>query len=121
VRHRLGPRGIVGVQLPERHARATRERLQRRYSDVPEAPPPEVQRAIDDIIALLRGESRELSNVCQATAAECRFTTAELTSRRRTSAPDQSRRCFEAAVVIGTKPGAHVCGILFSSFNATIP
>jgi methylated-DNA-[protein]-cysteine S-methyltransferase len=59
-----GARGIVGVQLPERHARATRERLRRRYSDVPEAPPPpEVQRAIDDIIALLRGESRELSNV----------------------------------------------------------
>jgi methylated-DNA-[protein]-cysteine S-methyltransferase len=59
-----GPRGIVGVQLPERHARATRERLQRRYPDVPETPPPpEVQRAIDDIIALLRGESRELSNV----------------------------------------------------------
>ena len=59
-----GPSGIVGVQLPERHARATRERLQRRYSDVPEAPPPpDVQRAIDDIIALLRGEPRELSNV----------------------------------------------------------
>jgi methylated-DNA-[protein]-cysteine S-methyltransferase len=59
-----GPSGIVGVQLPERHATGTREHLQRRYPDVPEAsPPPEVQRAIDDIIALLRGESRELSNV----------------------------------------------------------
>jgi methylated-DNA-[protein]-cysteine S-methyltransferase len=59
-----GPRGIVGVRLPERHATATRERLQRRYPDVPAAsPPPEVQRAIDDIIALLRGESRELTNV----------------------------------------------------------
>jgi methylated-DNA-[protein]-cysteine S-methyltransferase len=59
-----GPRGIVGVQLPERHATAPRERLQRRYPDVPEAsPPPEVQRAIDDIIALLSGEARELSHV----------------------------------------------------------
>lgn len=59
-----GPRGIVGVRLPERHATATRERLQRRYPDVPEAsPPPEIQRAIDDIIALLRGDARELSNV----------------------------------------------------------
>jgi methylated-DNA-[protein]-cysteine S-methyltransferase len=59
-----GPRGIAGVQLPERHATATRERLQRRYPGVPEAqPPPEVQRVIDDIIALLRGEARELSNV----------------------------------------------------------
>lgn len=59
-----GPCGIVGVQLPERHATATRGRLRRHYPDVPEAsPPPEVQRASDDIIALLRGESRELSNV----------------------------------------------------------
>lgn len=58
------PRGIVGVQLPERHATATRERLQRRYPDVPESsPPPQVQQAIDDIMALLRGELRELSNV----------------------------------------------------------
>jgi methylated-DNA-[protein]-cysteine S-methyltransferase len=58
------PRGIVGVQLPERHATVTRERLQRRYPDVPEAsPPPEVQRAIDNVIALLRGEPQELSNV----------------------------------------------------------
>jgi methylated-DNA-[protein]-cysteine S-methyltransferase len=59
-----GPRGIAGVQLPERHATATRERVQRRYPNVPEAlPPPEVQGTIDDIIAWLRGESRELSNV----------------------------------------------------------
>ncbi len=59
-----GPRGIVGVQLPERRATATRGRLQRRYPDVPEAsPPPEVQRTIDDIVALLRGELRDLSDV----------------------------------------------------------
>jgi len=59
-----GPCGIVGVQLPERHPAATRKRLQRRYPNVPEASPPRaVQEAIDDIIALLRGESREFSNV----------------------------------------------------------
>lgn len=59
-----GPRGIVGIQLPDRHAAATRDRLQRRYRGVQEAsPPPAVQRAIDDIIALLRGEPRDLSSV----------------------------------------------------------
>jgi len=59
-----GPCGIVGVQLPERHATATRRRLRRRHPDAPEASPPtEVQRAIHDIIALLRGEPRELSHV----------------------------------------------------------
>ena len=55
------PRGIVGVQLPERHATATRERLQRRYPDVPESsPPPQVQQAIDDIMALLRGDRKSV-------------------------------------------------------------
>jgi methylated-DNA-[protein]-cysteine S-methyltransferase len=59
-----GPCGIAGVQLPERHAAATRARLRRRYPGAPEAaPPPDVQRTIGDIAALLRGESRELSNV----------------------------------------------------------
>ncbi len=58
-----GAGGIVGVQLPERNATATRERLQRGYPEAPVAsPPPGVQRAIDDIVALLRGEARDLSN-----------------------------------------------------------
>ncbi|MGH7156363.1 MAG: methylated-DNA--[protein]-cysteine S-methyltransferase, partial [Acetobacteraceae bacterium] len=43
---------------------ATRARLQRRHPDAPEAsPPPDVQRTIDDITALLRGEARELSHI----------------------------------------------------------
>ncbi|MCL2429639.1 MAG: methylated-DNA--[protein]-cysteine S-methyltransferase [Alphaproteobacteria bacterium] len=59
-----GPRGILGVQLPDRHAAATRDRLQRRFRGLPEAsPPPEVERAIDAIVALMRGESRDLSDV----------------------------------------------------------
>lgn len=59
-----GARGILGVQLPERHDGATRARLIRRYPDAAETPPPpHVQRAIDDIIGLLRGEKRDLSTV----------------------------------------------------------
>jgi methylated-DNA-[protein]-cysteine S-methyltransferase len=54
-----GPRGIVGTQLPEGSAPATRARLLRRFPAGSEAPPPpEVQRAIDGIVALLRGEPR---------------------------------------------------------------
>jgi methylated-DNA-[protein]-cysteine S-methyltransferase len=57
-----GARGILGVQLPERHDSATRARLFRRYPNATEAPPPpDVQRAIEDIVALLRGEKRDLS------------------------------------------------------------
>src|SRR4051812_37712957 len=56
--------GIVGVQLPETTEIATRARLQRRFPDAEEtAPPPVVQRAIEAIVALLRGEARELRDV----------------------------------------------------------
>jgi methylated-DNA-[protein]-cysteine S-methyltransferase len=55
-------RGVVGVQLPERHDRATRDRLRRRFPDASEAvPPPDIQQAIDGIVALLHGEARDLS------------------------------------------------------------
>ena len=59
-----GARGILGVQLPERHDSATRARLIRRYPNATEVPPPpDVQRAVDDIVALLRGEKRDLSAI----------------------------------------------------------
>jgi methylated-DNA-[protein]-cysteine S-methyltransferase len=55
-------RGVVGVQLPERHDRATRDRLHRRFPDAGEAvPPPAIQQAIDSVVASLRGEARDLS------------------------------------------------------------
>ena len=51
-----GERGIVAIQLPEADERATRRRLLGRWPDAREAPPPpDVQRAIDGIAALLRG------------------------------------------------------------------
>jgi len=54
-------RGIVGVQLPEGSERATRSRVLRRFPRACEAVPPAlVQRTIDDIVALLGGERREL-------------------------------------------------------------
>ena len=59
-----GPRGIVGVQLPEGSAPATRARLRRRLPDAREAPaPPEAQRTIDGITALLRGEAEAFDDV----------------------------------------------------------
>jgi len=56
--------GVVGLQLPESNEAALRARLRRVIPGAREtAPPPEVQRAVDAIIALLRGESRDLSFV----------------------------------------------------------
>jgi methylated-DNA-[protein]-cysteine S-methyltransferase len=57
-----GPRGVLGVQLPERREPETRARMQRRFPDAREdTPPPRVRRVLDGIVALLRGEKRDLS------------------------------------------------------------
>jgi methylated-DNA-[protein]-cysteine S-methyltransferase len=57
-------RGIVGVQLPETDAAATRARIRRRHPVAGEAPPPpHVRHAIDGIIALLGGEKRDLTDI----------------------------------------------------------
>jgi methylated-DNA-[protein]-cysteine S-methyltransferase len=56
--------GIAGVQLPERSEAATRKRLLRHFPAAHEGEPhAEVGRAIDDIVALLGGERRDLSQV----------------------------------------------------------
>jgi len=57
-----GGRGIVGVQLPESREAQTLARLLRRHADAVEAsPPPDIQRALDGIVALLAGEAADLS------------------------------------------------------------
>ncbi|MBV8132005.1 MAG: methylated-DNA--[protein]-cysteine S-methyltransferase, partial [Alphaproteobacteria bacterium] len=57
-----GERGVAGVQLPESGERETRARMLQRFPAAGEAaPPPEVQRVIDRIVALLRGEASDLS------------------------------------------------------------
>jgi methylated-DNA-[protein]-cysteine S-methyltransferase len=56
--------GVAGVQLPESTAAATRQRLERRFPSATEAaPPPEIERAIDAVRALLRGEHSDISAV----------------------------------------------------------
>lgn len=57
-------RGISGVQLPEADDRATHRRLAKRFPKAHEtAPPAEVEGAIDGIVALLCGETADLSTV----------------------------------------------------------
>jgi O-6-methylguanine DNA methyltransferase len=59
-----GERGVTGVQLPERSAAATRARLAKRFPEAREAAPKgEVRRAVDAIVALLRGEGADLTTV----------------------------------------------------------
>jgi len=59
-----GPRGIVGVQLPQADEGATRARMLRRFTDAEEStPPPGVDLAIRDIVRLLGGEATDLSRI----------------------------------------------------------
>jgi methylated-DNA-[protein]-cysteine S-methyltransferase len=58
-----GQAGIVGVQLPEAREIETRRRLYQLYPDSREQrPPPNVEIAIEGIVALLRGQSGDLSD-----------------------------------------------------------
>ncbi len=57
-----GPRGVIGVQLPEARETATRARFIERFPEASEAaPPPAIARAIDAIIASLKGEASDLA------------------------------------------------------------
>jgi O-6-methylguanine DNA methyltransferase len=57
-------RGIVGVQLPEGTEAKTRARMRRRFPGAREASPcGDVQRAVDGIVALLRGDAIDFSAV----------------------------------------------------------
>jgi methylated-DNA-[protein]-cysteine S-methyltransferase len=59
-----GALGILGVQLPEAREIETRRRLFRLYPDAREARPPlDAEIAIEGIVALLRGEPADLSDV----------------------------------------------------------
>lgn len=58
-----GANGIVGTSLPSKNAAASRAFLSKRLPDAVEAPPPPaVQTVIDDIVALLQGEKRDLKS-----------------------------------------------------------
>jgi methylated-DNA-[protein]-cysteine S-methyltransferase len=84
-----GAHGIIGAQLPERDAAAARARMKRRFAHAREdTPPPEVARAVEGIVALLRGEASDLTGIVLDMAR----------------VPPFERRVYEAARAI--PPGA---------------
>jgi methylated-DNA-[protein]-cysteine S-methyltransferase len=59
-----GPRGVIGLWLPEADDAKARKRLLRRHPGLDEtAPPPEIRDAIARIVALLSGERVDLSGL----------------------------------------------------------
>lgn len=57
-------RGVTSVWLPERTETQTRARVTRRFPHALQStPPPFIAHAIEDIVALLAGESRDLTDI----------------------------------------------------------
>jgi methylated-DNA-[protein]-cysteine S-methyltransferase len=80
-----GPNGIVGLQLPEASATKTRTRLQRRWPEaIEQAPPPGVQRAIDQVLTVLTAGTSDLTDI----------------PLDLTSAPEFHRKVYEVARTI---------------------
>jgi methylated-DNA-[protein]-cysteine S-methyltransferase len=81
-----GAHGVLGVQLPEADEARTRSRMRRRFPNAAEAaPPPEVTRITDAIVALLAGEAVDFSAVSLDMAG----------------VPEFHRRVYEVARTIG--------------------
>lgn len=56
--------GVVGMQLPEDDASKSRSRIAKRFPESLEVPPPpHIQTIIAEVIALLKGEARDLSAI----------------------------------------------------------
>jgi len=97
-----GPR-ITGVQLPERDAVKTRAHLERRHPQAREAAPmPDIQRIIDDIVALMRGEPRDLNYIDVAIETVPEFNR-RVYAIARAIPPGQTLSYGEIAVKLGDK------------------
>jgi methylated-DNA-[protein]-cysteine S-methyltransferase len=103
-------RGVCGVQLPQGSERATRARGTRRFAGAQEAAPPvDVQRAIDGLAALLRGEARNLRDIAIDDAATPEFNR-KVYAVARTIAPGATLTYGEIAERLGDKALAREVG-----------
>lgn len=105
-----GPRGVIGVQLPERNESATRMRLMRHCPHADETEPPKpIARAIGDIQALLRGEKKSLRAI-QLDMSRLAPFNARVYETTRAIAPGMTRTYGEIARAIGDPDGARAVG-----------
>lgn len=105
-----GPRGLIGVQLPEKSENATRMRLMRHCPNAEETEPPkQIARAIEDIQALLRGEKKSLRTISLDMSRVPAFN-ARVYDTARAIAPGATRTYGEIARAIGDPDGARAVG-----------
>lgn len=105
-----GERGLAGLQLPEPSAQAARARLARRFPEARESePPPEVQKAIAAIVALLAGEARDLRGITLDMTAVPPFNR-RVYDAARTIPPGQTLTYGEIAARLGEPDAAREVG-----------
>jgi methylated-DNA-[protein]-cysteine S-methyltransferase len=105
-----GARGVVGVQLPEKNAAATRTRLMRHCPAADEAEPPkQIARAIEDIQALLGGEKKSLRAIQLDMSRPPAFN-ARVYETTRAIPPGKTRTYGEIAHAIGDASAARAVG-----------
>ncbi|MGE0151443.1 MAG: methylated-DNA--[protein]-cysteine S-methyltransferase [Reyranellaceae bacterium] len=105
-----GADGIAGLQLPERNDGETQARLLRLAPDAIAAEPPRpVRQAIEQIVALLRGEKRDLSAIALDMARVPEFHRQVYAFSRRIP-PGQTLSYGEIAARIGRKGAARAVG-----------
>lgn len=103
-------RGLIGVQLPEGDADATRARMRKRVPGAIErAPDSLAQQAIDGIVALLKGEKRDLSDVVIDDSATPEFN-ARVYKIVRQIPPGETLTYGEVAERLGDKTLARAVG-----------
>jgi methylated-DNA-[protein]-cysteine S-methyltransferase len=104
-------RGIVAASLPEADDARMRARLRRRCPGASEqAPPPHVQRAIDGVVALMRGEAADLSGVVLDMQGVRAFN-AQIYAIARTIPPGATITYGEIAARLGARGEAQAVGV----------
>jgi methylated-DNA-[protein]-cysteine S-methyltransferase len=96
-----GPRGVTAVSFPERDVPQTEKRLRQKCPQARTTePPPHIRSAIDDIVALLSGEKRDLAHIAVDDSAIPEFNR-RVYALARTIPPGQTRSYGEIAKALG--------------------
>ena len=99
--------GVVGVQLPEARELETRGRMLRQYPEAREQRPPEnIEIAIEGIVALLRGQPSDLTDVMLDMSSVHAFN-ARVYAFARTIPRGETRTYGEVAAALRASGAAH--------------
>ena len=113
--------GLIGVALPDASAAATRAQVRRRFRGARElAPPPEVQRAIERVLALLRGAKDDLHDIALDLRDLPEFNTRVYAIARRIP-PGTTRSYGEIARELGEPSAARAVGQALGANPIIIP